>query len=66
MNSQNPSADPQKSVPPEYVPPDVIAPLVRECRFIEGVCMALRKTRMTANTFNRKQTVHLGGRRSQI
>ena len=43
MNSQNSSANPQKTVPAEYVPTNVIAPLLPDYRFIQSVRVALTK-----------------------
>jgi len=63
MNSQNSFANAQKTVPAEYVPPIVIAPLLRDYRFIQGVSVALRETRLATYPFNRKQTTQPGGRR---
>ena len=42
---------------------NVIAPLLPDYRFIQSVRVALRKTRLAADAFNREQTIHLSGRR---
>jgi hypothetical protein len=41
MNSHNSSTNAQKTVPSEYPSTNIVAPLLRNHRFIEGVGMAV-------------------------